>query len=169
MRATLREDPDVILVGEMRDLETIALAITAAETGHLVFATLHTSGAAKTIDRIINVFPGDRQAQVRSELSEALRAVIWKKLLKRVDGGVVGAHEVLFVNTATANLIRENKTHQISSVIEMGVQEGMQTMEKNVEFLLDQGIISLEEAAKHLPPEQLEKLQKLQKQRGKPR
>lgn len=152
LRAALREDPDAILVGEMRDLETISLAITAAETGHLVFGTLHTSGASKTIDRLINAFPGERQNQIRSELAEALRAIVWQKLLKRKDGkGRVAAYEILFVNTAVSNLIRENKAHQIISVIETGLKEGMQTMQKSVASLLEQGLISEEEAAENLP------------------
>ena len=152
LRAALREDPDVILVGEMRDLETISLAVTAAETGHLVFGTLHTSGASKTIDRLINVFPGERQNQIRSELAEALRALVWQKLLKKKDGkGRVAAYEILFVNTAVSNLIRENKAHQIISVIETGLKEGMQTMQRSVTSLLDQGLISQEEASENLP------------------
>lgn len=152
LRAALREDPDVILVGEMRDLETISLAITAAETGHLVFATLHTSGAAKTIDRIINVFPGDRQTQVRSEVSESLRAVVWQQLLqKKVGEGRIAAHEILFNTTAVANLIRENKIHQILSVIETSAGEGMQTMQKSVMSLLAKDLITKEEAVANLP------------------
>src|SRR3989344_5715634 len=152
LRAALREDPDVILVGEMRDLETISLAVTAAETGHLVFGTLHTSGASKTIDRLINVFPGERQNQIRSELAEALRAIVWQKLLKKKDGkGRVAAYEILFVNTAVSNLIRENKAHQIISVIETGLKEGMQTMQRSVTSLLDQGLISQQEASENLP------------------
>lgn len=152
LRAALREDPDVILVGEMRDVETISLAITAAETGHLVFATLHTSGAAQTIDRIVNVFPGERQNQIRSELAESLRTVIWQKLFKRKDGkGRVAAYEILFVNTAAANLIRENKIHQIASVIETGAEEKMQTMVQSVMSLLAKDLITEEDAAEHLP------------------
>ncbi len=158
LRAALREDPDVILVGEMRDVETISLAITAAETGHLVFGTLHTSGAAQTVDRIINVFPGERQNQIRSELSEALRAVIWQKLFKRKDGaGRVAAYEILFINTAAANLIRDNKIHQILSVIETGAQEGMQTMQQSVASLLSKGLITNEDAAEHMPKESMRK------------
>ncbi|MEK7076953.1 MAG: type IV pilus twitching motility protein PilT, partial [Patescibacteria group bacterium] len=158
LRAALREDPDVILVGEMRDLETISLAVTAAETGHLVFGTLHTSGASKTIDRMVNVFPGERQNQIRSELAEALRAIVWQKLLARKDGkGRVAAYEILFVNTAVSNLIRESKTHQIISVIETGVQEGMQTMQRSVTSLLDQGFITEEEASESLPEKPLDK------------
>lgn len=151
LRAALREDPDVILVGEMRDPETISLAITAAETGHLVFATLHTSGAAQTIDRIVNVFPGERQNQIRSELAETLRAVVWQKLFKRKAGGRIAGYEILFVNSAAANLIRENKIHQILSVIETGAKEGMQTMQKSVMSLLANDLIEKEDAEEHLP------------------
>ncbi len=154
LRAALREDPDVILVGEMRDLETIALAITAAETGHLVFGTLHTSGAAKTIDRIVNVFPGERQNQIRSELSAVLRTVVWQQLLKTKDGkGRVAAFEILFATTAVANLIRGNKIHEIPSTIETGAKDGMQTMQQSIFPLLKQGLISQEEALSNLPQE----------------
>lgn len=152
LRAALREDPDVILVGEMRDLETISLAITAAETGHLVFGTLHTSGASKTIDRIINVFPGERQNQIRSELAETLRTVVWQQLLRRADGsGRVAAFEILFVTTAVSNLIRSNKIHEIPSLIETGAKESMQTMPQSVFPLLKEGAISQEEALANLP------------------
>lgn len=131
LRAALREDPDIILVGEMRDLETIELAITAAETGHLVFGTLHTSSAAKTIDRIINVFPTNQQEQIRTMLSESLRGVIAQNLLKTSDGkGRVAAIEILVTNSATNNLIREGKTFQIPSIIQTGKKDGMQTMDQ---------------------------------------
>lgn len=157
LRAALREDPDAILVGEMRDLETIALAITAAETGHLVLATLHTSGAAKTIDRIINVFPGERQNQIRSELAEVLRAVIWQELLKRKDGkGRVAAYEILFTNTAVANLVRSNKSYQIPGVIETSAKEGMQSMEQCLRLLVQQGAVTKEESQAHFPQENSE-------------
>ncbi|MBI1975803.1 MAG: type IV pilus twitching motility protein PilT [Candidatus Vogelbacteria bacterium] len=156
LRAALREDPDVILVGEMRDLETVSLAVTAAETGHLVFGTLHTNSAAKTIDRLINVFPGDRQNQARSELSEALKAVICQKLMKRADGkGRVAAYEIMFVNTAISNLIRDSKIHQIDSVIETSAQDGMQTMHRSIKGLLEKGIISPEEAEENSPTKSL--------------
>ncbi len=152
LRAALREDPDVILVGEMRDLETISLAITAAETGHLVFGTLHTSGAAKTIDRIINVFPGERQNQIRSELAETLRTIVWQQLLRRADGqGRIAAFEILFVTTAVSNLIRSNKIHEIPSAIETGAKEGMQTMPQSIFPMLKEGVISQEEALNNLP------------------
>lgn len=154
LRAALREDPDVILVGEMRDLETIALAITAAETGHLVLATLHTSGAAETIDRMVDVFPTAQQNQVRTQLAESLQAVIWQMLLKRADGnGRVSAFEILFSNSAVANMIRQSKTYQLSSVLETGSQEGMQTMKQAIMDLLEKGLISEEEAKDNLPAE----------------
>ncbi|MHC1791890.1 type IV pilus twitching motility protein PilT [Solidesulfovibrio sp.] len=130
LRGALREDPDIILVGEMRDLETIELALEAAETGHLVLSTLHTVSAAKTIDRVIDVFPGDRQAQIRSALSESLSAVISQTLLKRIDApGRVLAMELLLATTAVRNLIRENKIFQIPSVIETGKAHGMRTLD----------------------------------------
>ncbi len=147
LRSAFREDPDVILVGEMRDLETIGLAITAAETGHLVFGTLHTSNAAKTIDRIIDVFPTTQQAQVRTQLSESLSGVIAQQLLKRSDGsGRVAAVEILVGVPALGHLIREGKTYQILSIIQTGRREGMQTMDQAIVDLLKQEIISPEEA-----------------------
>lgn len=147
LRAALREDPDVILVGEMRDLETIELAITAAETGHLVFGTLHTNSAAKTVDRIIDAFPAGQQAQIRTMLSESLKGVISQQLLKRCDKpGRVAALEILFVNSAIANLIREGKTFQIPSMIQTGKGEGMQLMDQSIMDLLMQKVISPDEA-----------------------
>ncbi|MDY0095394.1 MAG: type IV pilus twitching motility protein PilT [Candidatus Vecturithrix sp.] len=147
LRSAFREDPDVILIGEMRDLETIALAITAAETGHLVFGTLHTSNAPKTIDRIIDVFPTGQQAQVRTQLSESLSGVIAQQLLKRADGmGRIAAVEILVGVPALAHLIRDGKTYQISSIIQTGRREGMQTMDQAIVDLLKQGEISPEEA-----------------------
>lgn len=143
LKATMREDPDVILVGELRDLETIALAITAAETGHLVFGTLHTSGTSKTVDRVIDAFPPEQQNQIRSQFSESLRCIIWQTLIKRKDGrGRVAAYEILFNNNAVANMIRQNKTYQLPSVLETGMAEGMQTMKRSLMGLLEQGIIS---------------------------
>ncbi len=154
LRSALREDPDVILVGEMRDLETISLAITAAETGHLVFATLHTSGAAKSIDRIIDAFPFEQQNQIRSQLSESLRAIVWQNLLKTKDGkGRIAALEIMINNNAIANMIRKSKTHQVNSAIETGFREGMQTMKKSVTEMLEADLISEEEAMKNIPPE----------------
>lgn len=147
LRSAFREDPDVILIGEMRDLETISLAITAAETGHLVFGTLHTGNAAKTVDRIIDVFPNDQQAQVRTQLSESLSGVIAQQLLKRHDGqGRVAAVEILLGVPALGHLIREGKTYQIASIIQTGRREGMQTMDQAIVDLLKQGLISPEEA-----------------------
>jgi twitching motility protein PilT len=149
LRAALREDPDVILVGEMRDLETIQLAITAAETGHLVFGTLHTNSAPKTVDRIIDVFPADRQSQVRMMLAESLRGVISQQLLKRKDGkGRVAAYEVLVATSGVRSLIREQKTFQIASAIGTGRREGMQTMDQCVLDLAQRGIVTATEAVK---------------------
>ena len=154
LRSALREDPDVILVGEMRDLETISLAITAAETGHLVFATLHTSGAAKSVDRMIDAFPFEQQNQIRSQLAESLRAIIWQNLVKTKDGkGRVAPLEIMMNNSGIANMIRKAKTHQINSAIETGFKEGMQTMKKAVVDLLDADLITEETAADCLPEE----------------
>lgn len=154
LRASLREDPDVILVGEMRDLETIALAITAAETGHLVFATLHTSGASKSVDRMIDAFPFEQQNQIRAQLSESLRAIVWQQLLKTKDGkGRIAPLEILMNNSGVANMIRKGKTHQINSAIETGFKEGMQTMKKAVSDMLEADLITEEEATKAMPPE----------------
>jgi twitching motility protein PilT len=151
LKAALREDPDVILVGEMRDLETIELAITAAETGHLVFGTLHTSSAAKTVDRIINVFPMGQQAQIRTMLSESLQGVVSQTLLKNTMGGRVAALEILIGTPAISNLIREGKTFQIPGIIQTGKREGMQSMEAAVRALMESGKISSEEAKPFLP------------------
>lgn len=146
LRSALREDPDVILVGEMRDLETIRLALTAAETGHLVLGTLHTTSAPKTIDRIIDVFPGDDKPMVRSMLSESLRAVISQTLLKRVGGGRVAAHEIMLSTPAIKNLIREDKVAQMYSAIQTGADRGMQTLDQALKKLLARGDIEVEEA-----------------------
>jgi twitching motility protein PilT len=147
LRGALREDPDIILVGEMRDLETIQLALEAAETGHLVFSTLHTISAAKTIDRIIEVFPGDLQGQIRSGLSESLRAVVSQSLFKRIDRkGRIAALEILVGIPSVRNLIREGKTFQLNSVIETGKKHGMQMLDDQIMSFLEQGIISPEEA-----------------------
>lgn len=148
LRSALREDPDVILVGEMRDLETISLALTAAETGHLVFATLHTSSAAKTIDRIIDIFPASQKTQVRSMLAESLEAVVAQKLLRRKGGvGRVVACEVMVANTAVRNLIREDKIYQIPSVIASGGKSGMQALDQDLQRLLHKGELDRETAA----------------------
>lgn len=147
LKAALREDPDVILVGELRDLETIELALTAAETGHLVFGTLHTSSAAKTVDRIVDVFPAAEKEMVRAMLSESLKAVISQSLLKTKDGtGRVAAHEIMIGTPAIRNLIRENKVPQMYSAIQTGQALGMQTMDACLQNLMREGQISVEEA-----------------------
>jgi len=142
LRSALREDPDIILVGEMRDLETIRLALTAAETGHLVFGTLHTSSAAKTIDRIIDVFPAAEKTMVRSMLSESLRAVISQTLLKKTGGGRIAAHEIMIGTPAIRNLIREDKVAQMYSAIQTGQAVGMQTLDQNLQDLVQRGLVS---------------------------
>jgi twitching motility protein PilT len=147
LRGALREDPDIILVGEMRDLETIQLAIEAAETGHLVFGTLHTISASKTIDRIIEVFPAEMQGQIRSGLADSLRAVVAQNLFKRVDTpGRVAALEILIATPAVRNLIRENKIFQINSTIETGRKFGMQALDDAIMRLFREGIIDAEQA-----------------------
>ena len=147
LRSALREDPDVILVGEMRDLETIRLALTGAETGHLVFGTLHTSSAAKTIDRIVDVFPAAENEMVRAMLSESIRAVISQTLLKTKDGaGRVAAHEIMIGTPAIRNLIRENKIAQMYSAIQTGRQIGMQTLDQNLQELVQRNVVSPAEA-----------------------
>ncbi len=151
LRSALREDPDVILVGEMRDLETISLALTAAETGHLVFGTLHTSGAPKTVDRVIDVFPAEQQAQVRSMFSESIQAVITQTLFKRKDGkGRVAGFEIMIGNPAVRNLIREGKIAQIPSVMQTSKGIGMQTMEAAVNELLAKNLVTRDEVAFYL-------------------
>jgi len=147
LKAVLREDPDVILVGEMRDLETISAAITLAETGHLVFATLHTRSAPATVDRVVDVFPAHQQEQIRVQLSTSLEAVVSQQLLPRLGGGRVAAIEVLVATSAVRNLIREGKTYQIYSVIETGHQYGMQAMDRVLADLHRNGAVSYEEAA----------------------
>jgi len=142
LRSALREDPDIILVGELRDLETIRLALTAAETGHLVFGTLHTSSAAKTIDRIIDVFPAGEKSMVRSMLSESLRAVIAQTLLKKIGGGRIAAWEIMVGTPAIRNLIREDKVAQMYSAIQTGQAHGMQTMDQALKDLVQRGIVS---------------------------
>ncbi|MFT5657544.1 MAG: twitching motility protein PilT [Gammaproteobacteria bacterium] len=156
LRSALREDPDTILVGEMRDLETIRLALSAAETGHLVFGTLHTSSAAKTIDRIVDVFPAAEKSMVRSMLSESLKAVISQTLLKRIGGGRIAAHEIMLGTPAIRNLIREDKVAQMYSAIQTGQNVGMQTLDQNLKGLLAQGLVSKDEAKrKAAHPDQL--------------
>ncbi|HYR06823.1 MAG TPA: type IV pilus twitching motility protein PilT [Longimicrobium sp.] len=147
LKAALREDPDVILVGEMRDRETIALALTAAETGHLVFGTLHTNSAHKTVDRIIDTFPGDLQHQVRAMLSESLRGVVAQQLLRKKGGkGRVAAHEIMVGTAAVSNLIREGKTYQIPSIIQTGKKDGMVQMDQSILALVMAGVVEGKEA-----------------------
>ena len=146
LRSAMREDPDIILVGELRDLETIRLALTAAETGHLVFGTLHTTSAAKTIDRVVDVFPGEEKSMVRSMLSESLQAVISQTLLKKIGGGRVAAHEIMLGTPAIRNLIREDKVAQMYSAIQTGGSLGMQTLDSCLKGLLAKGLISRDSA-----------------------
>lgn len=146
LRSALREDPDIILVGEMRDLETIRLALTAAETGHLVFGTLHTTSAAKTIDRVVDVFPAQEKSMVRSMLSESLQAVISQTLVKKVGGGRVAAHEIMIGTPAIRNLIREDKVAQMYSSIQTGGSLGMQTLDMSLKELVTRGLITREGA-----------------------
>lgn len=146
LRSALREDPDIIMVGEMRDLETIRLALTAAETGHLVFGTLHTTSAAKTIDRIVDVFPAAEKDMVRTMLSESLQAVISQTLLKKKNGGRVAAHEILIGNRAIRNLIRENKIAQMNSAIQTSQNEGMQSLDQSLKDLVLRGLVDREVA-----------------------
>jgi twitching motility protein PilT len=151
LRSALREDPDVILVGELRDLETTALALTAAETGHLVFATVHTSSAPKTVDRLVDIFPPGQQAQIRTMLAESLLGVITQMLLHKVGGGRAAALEILIGTSAVRNLIREAKTHQIPSAMQVGAKVGMQTMEAAVLNLLKRGVVTLDEVRIRMP------------------
>ena len=147
LRAALREDPDVILIGEMRDLETISMAITAAETGHLVFGTLHTKSAGKTVDRIIDAFPPSQQSQIRTMLSESIRAVLCQQLVPRADGkGRVPAYEILLANMAISNLIRDGKTFQIPSVMQLATKEGMISMDQSLSKLVASRTITYEQA-----------------------
>ncbi|MBD9413845.1 type IV pilus twitching motility protein PilT [Pseudomonas sp. PDM16] len=146
LRSALREDPDIILVGEMRDLETIRLALTAAETGHLVFGTLHTTSAAKTIDRVVDVFPAEEKSMVRSMLSESLQAVISQTLLKKIGGGRVAAHEIMIGTPAIRNLIREDKVAQMYSAIQTGGALGMQTLDNCLKGLVAKGLVGREAA-----------------------
>ena len=147
LRSMLRQDPDVLMVGEMRDAETIALALTAAETGHLCLATLHTSDAAQTVDRIVDVFPGSQQQQVRVQLADSLKGVLSQVLVSRADGrGLIAARELLLVTPAVSNLIREGKTHLIPNVIETSGKLGMHSMDKVLHELATRGIISPAEA-----------------------
>jgi twitching motility protein PilT len=150
LRAALREDPDVIVIGELRDFETVSLALTAAETGHLVLGTLHTNGAIRTINRIVGVFPADQQEQVRSMVSESLRAVVSQRLVASADGERrVPALEILVVNKAVGNLIRENKTFQIHSQLQMGASQGMCLLDDSLNRLVKEKVVTREEALRH--------------------
>jgi twitching motility protein PilT len=151
LKSALREDPDVILVGELRDLETVSLALTAAETGHLVFATVHTSSAPKTVDRLVDVFPTAQQAQIRTMLSESLVGVATQALLPKIGGGRAAAIEILVATPAVRNLIRENKTYQIPSAMQVGAKSGMVTMEAALADLVTKGIVAPEEVKSRLP------------------
>lgn len=146
LRSALREDPDVVLIGEMRDLETIATAITIAETGHLVLATLHTNNAAQSVDRMIDVFPPHQQQQIRVQLSSVLQGIVSQRLIPMVGGGRIAAAEILVVTPAVRNIIRESKTHQLDAVIQTGAEHGMQSMDKTLVTLIHEGKISYEEA-----------------------
>src|SRR5688572_1386940 len=146
LRSTLRQDPDVVLIGEMRDLETIAAAITIAETGHLVFATLHTNSAAQSIDRMIDVFPPHQQPQIRAQLSNILMAICSQRLIPALGGGRIAAAEILVATPAVRNIIREGKTHQLDAVIQTGAEYGMQSMDKTLVQLIHEGTISYDEA-----------------------
>jgi twitching motility protein PilT len=146
LKHIVRQDPNVILVGEMRDLETIGAAITLAETGHLVMATLHTNNASQTIDRIIDAFPSDGQNQIRAQLSQSLAGIFSQRLIPRISGGVIPAYELLINTTAVANLIREGRTHEINVVIETGFQEGMVSMDRTLSELVRRGEITPEQA-----------------------
>ena len=153
LRAALREDPDIILLGEMRDLETIQLALTAAETGHLVFGTLHTSSAPKTVDRVIDVFPPNQQSQIRAQFAESIEAVITQTLLKKKGGGRTAALEIMMGTTAIRNLIREGKIHQIPGTMQVSQKDGMQTMDMALQNLVARGVVTKEEAqAKSMNP-----------------
>lgn len=159
LRSALREDPDVVLIGEMRDLETIAAAITIAETGHLVFATLHTNGASQSIDRMIDVFPPHQQPQVRSQIANILMAICSQRLIPALGGGRVVAAEVLIANPAVRNIIREGKNHQLEAVIQTGAEYGMQSMDKTLVNLIHSGVISYDEAKNYaVDPEELDRL-----------
>ncbi|MBI4128751.1 MAG: type IV pilus twitching motility protein PilT [Parcubacteria group bacterium] len=156
LRSLFREDADVAMIGEIRDPETIATAVTAAETGHLIFTTLHTNSAAQTIDRIIDSFPADQQGQIRAQLSNVIVGILSQRLIPRVNGGLVPAVEVMIANAAVRNLIRENKTHQLDLVIETNAEEGMITMNRSLADLVKQGEISVENAERYsLNPKEL--------------
>ncbi len=157
LRSVLREDPDVLLVGEMRDLESIAFALTVAETGHLVFATLHTNDTAQSLGRMIDVFPAEQQAQIRVQLASALSCVVYQRLVPRVGGGMIAAYEVLVATPAVRNLIKEGKTHQLRNSLVTGARDGMNTLEHSLSHLVQQGVVSLDDAvARSLYPKDIE-------------
>jgi twitching motility protein PilT len=157
LRAALREDPDVLLVGEMRDLESIRFALTIAETGHLVFATLHTNDTAQSLARIIDVFPGEQQAQVRVQLAAALSGIVYQRLIPRIGGGMVAAYEILVADTAIRNLIKEGKTHQLRNSLVTGQREGMVTFEQSLSALVQSGQVTYDDAvARSLYPKDVE-------------
>ena len=149
LRSAFREDPDVLLVGEMRDNETIRATLTLAETGHLVFATVHTNDAGQTVDRIVDVFPGEQQAQIRVQLAGSLQAIISQRLIPRTDGGLVAAFEVLIATHAARNIVRDGRTNQLRNVISTGSQDGMQTLEQSISELVAAGIVDYDEAVTH--------------------
>jgi twitching motility protein PilT len=157
LRSALREDPDVLLVGEMRDLESIRFALTIAETGHLVFATLHTNDTAQSLARIIDVFPAEQQSQVRVQLAAALTGIVYQRLIPRIGGGMVAAYEVLVANSAVRNLIKEGKTHQLRNTLVTGQKDGMVTFERSLSALVQAGVVSYEDAtARSLYPKDVE-------------
>jgi twitching motility protein PilT len=159
LRSALREDPDVVLIGEMRDLETIASAITIAETGHLVFATLHTNSAAQSIDRMIDVFPPHQQPQIRSQLSNILMSIVSQRLIPQIGGGRIASAEILVATPAVRNIIREGKTHQLEAVIQTGAEFGMQSMDKTLVNLIHNGTISYDDARMvAVDPDELDRL-----------
>ena len=157
LRSALRADPDVLLVGEMRDLESIRFALTIAETGHLVFATLHTNDSAQAVSRVIDVFPAEQQAQVRTQLAAALTAIVYQRLVPRIGGGLVGAFEVLVANSAVRNLIKEGKTHQLRNSVMTGQRDGMVTLERSLSGLIQAGLATYDDAvARSLYPRDIE-------------
>ena len=147
LRSVLREDPDVVLIGELRDAETISAALTVAETGHLVLSSLHTNDAAQTVDRIVDVFPAEQQAQVRTQLADSLQAVVSQRLVPRREGGRIAAFEILVANSAVRNLVREGRTSQLRNQIMTGTREGMQTLEASLSALVEAGLVTLEAAS----------------------
>jgi twitching motility protein PilT len=147
LRSALREDPDVLLVGEMRDLESIRFALTIAETGHLVFATLHTNDTAQSLARMVDVFPAEQQTQVRVQLAAALTGIVYQRLIPRIGGGMIAAYEVLVADSAVRNLIKEGKTHQLRNSLITGQKEGMVTLEQSLSDLVHAGMVTYQEAA----------------------